>query len=184
MDKKHIINITTITFDCDFLARKMIKIIQIYITEKLAGQIHSHKIPCNIQFQNPTVFLVIFRARTDKMSRAPDSFRCPFAEPAAIAVFDEMLFKDRIDIIENQMMDDAIPEISGKNFPLDRLVNDKTDTSANLIFPADNILIQPEQFFFITIFKSQDIGSAPFVFARVKIGAEQIKKQLPVLRLP
>ena len=43
--------------------------------------------------------------------------RCSLANPATIAVFDEMTFKNRIDVIENQMMDDAITKICGKYFP-------------------------------------------------------------------
>ena len=83
-------------------------------------------------------------------------------------------------IIENQMMHDAIAKISSEYFPLDRLVHDKASALADFIFAIDDFFIEFEQFFFVAAFKGQGVGGFALVFSRVKIRAKQIKQQLPV----
>ena len=89
---------------------------------------------------------------------SPDPLRGPLAYSAAIAVFDEMLFKNRIEIIEKQVVHDAIAEISGDYLPLDRLIHYEADTPPDRVLAIRNLPIQREYPFFIIRLESQGIG--------------------------
>ena len=117
------------------------------------------------------------------MINSLDAKRGALANSATVAVFDEILFKNRIDGIENQMMHDAVPKISGKNFSPDRFFDHKANALSNFIFSVDNVVVQSKQFFLIVNLKSQGIGCLTLVFARIKIGAEQIKHKLLIVRI-
>lgn len=112
-----------------------------------------------------------------------DAKRGALANSATVAILDEILFKNWIDGIENQMMHDAVPKISGKNFSPDRFFDHKANALSNFIFSVDNVVVQGKQFFLIVNLKSQGIDCLTFVFARIKIGAEQIKHKLLIVRI-
>ena len=72
------------------------------------------------------------------MVKPLNTVRSAFAGPAAVNVIDEQTFKKRADVVVNKMMDNAVPEIGGKNFSLHRLEQDKTDAAADPVISAFN----------------------------------------------
>ena len=107
-----------------------------------------------------------------------DAERCTFVFSTTVTIFDKMFFKKWIDVVENQMMDDAITEVSSEDFSFDWLINHETNALIYFISPLPNAIAKLEQVFFIFNLKAQLIDNRPLVFARVIVGLEQILEQL------
>lgn len=58
---------------------------------------------------------------------------CPFTRAASITVINEIIFKNRVQFVDDQVMNNPVAEISGKNFPFYRFVYDKGDGFAWLV---------------------------------------------------
>ena len=63
------------------------------------------------------------------------------AHAAGVAIGQKLPFKNRGKIIVNQMMNYAVAEIGGENFPLDRTVDDETDAPAWFVLPIDYLVV-------------------------------------------
>ena len=115
------------------------------------------------------------------MINASDPVRCALADPTAVAVADEMLFEDRSDVIEDQMMHDTVAEIGGEDLALDRLVHDEAYAPPDLVPAAHDIFMELEQLLLITVFESQGIRGRSLVLARVEIRPEEVEDELLIV---
>ncbi len=117
---------------------------------------------------------VVSRTGTDKIVKPLYSAGSAFSFPAAVAIVNKQSFKNRADVIINEVMDYPVPEIGGENFSLHRLENYKTDTWTNFICSIFYFLVKLKQFTLVIYFKVQDVNGVSFVLACVKIGLKQI----------
>jgi hypothetical protein len=137
--------------------------------------VYGHEIALDIQFEDIAISRVIAGARTDKMIQPLDAIRSSLAETAAITVVQKRPFKNRIDVVVNQMMDDSILKISGKNLPLQRFEADKTDALPDGIGSCRDFPAKLEKVFLIIHFKGYRAPRPALIAAGRIISFEQIE---------
>jgi hypothetical protein len=90
---------------------------------------------------------------------------CAFAFPATIIVVDELFFKDRGNVVKDEMMNNTVAEIGGKNFTFNRLIYYKTDAWAGLIPAILYLIAKFDKVVFVAKFKFKGVVRIPLVFA-------------------
>ena len=96
-----------------------------------------HKKSFDIKFENPTSIGIILRTRFDEVLYSLYTKVCSFPYPATITIVDEMIIKKFVDVIVDQVMNYSITEISGKNFPLNGIFDDKANAWTDSICSLD-----------------------------------------------
>ena len=117
------------------------------------------------------------------MIHTPDAIVCAFADAAAVTVMNKGFFKYRIDIIVNKMVYDPVAKMRGKDFTLNRIVGNKTDTGFGCIGSVDHFPEQCKQIALKLLFKRERIDGAAFMGARVKIGLKQVGEDLIMINV-
>lgn len=112
------------------------------------------------------------------MLRSFSTTRSPSTETATVTVVYKNPFTKGIEIVENQMVDNSVTEITGKNFSFDRRERNKTNASGNLIFPTNNFLVKSKKFLFIIKFKPYGACSFSLVLPRIEVSLEKIEEEL------
>lgn len=82
---------------------------------------------------------------------------------------DKDRFIDGFQIIHQNMMDNPVPEISGKYLPQFRFFAKKADRTAWAVSTAGKFTAKFQQFLFLPDLKSQGVDGIPFVFPAEKI---------------
>lgn len=136
--------------------------------------VHGHEIAFDVQLQDPAIFLIVFRGCADEMADPPDAERRAFPQAAGVAVAEEMFFKKRVDVIENQMVDDAIAKIGGKDLPPDGLFGDETSAGTDRVGAPLYLVKKREQVFFVVQFELEGVDGFSFVLPGVIIGPEEV----------
>ena len=96
-----------------------------------------HKKSFDIKFENPTSIGIILRTRFDEVLYSLYTKVCSFPYPATITVIDKMTIEKFINVIVDQVMNYSITEISGKNFPLNGIFDDKANAWTDSICSLD-----------------------------------------------
>jgi hypothetical protein len=105
----------------------------------------------------------------DKCSQTGNSFMDALALPAGLGIMDKNRFIDRFQIIHQNMMNNPVPKISGKNLPQFRFLGEKADRTARAVAMISQFPAKFKQFPFLIYLKPQGIHSIPFIFPAKKI---------------
>ena len=105
---------------------------------------------------------------------AASTFLGPVRLAAGMAVTDELLFKEGVQFVDDEVMDNSVPEIRREDFALYRLVDDERDGSARLIGAVVDFFAQCYQVAFIIDFEGKRAGGASLMLAAGYVRAEQL----------
>ena len=103
--------------------------------------IDAHKIAADIQFEHPGLAGIVRRAFPHRPLQALDAIQGPLPSPTGVTVVDKLRFEDGRQVIVHQVMDHPVPEGCRKDFPLDGVADDKTDTSPDLVAQLADIIL-------------------------------------------
>ena len=84
-----------------------------------------HKKSPDIEFEDVGILGVVRRCSSDKAIKAPDTKEGALTCSTSVRVINKGRFKEWIEFGDNQVMDDTVSKICGKDFSLDRLVDNK-----------------------------------------------------------
>lgn len=132
--------------------------------------VYMHKKALHIELQNVAVLSVILRTLSDEAIYSAYTKMRSFPFPASIAVIDELLFKIRIELTNDEMVHHPISEVSSEYFSLYRLIYNESDGSIRAIASRVQIVPQINKILLIIHLKSYRISSGSFVFTAIKIG--------------
>lgn len=108
-----------------------------------------HKETLDVQFQHITILAVILRTLPDEALYAMDTEVRSLAFAARVAVINKVVFKQRIQFVDDEMMDNPITEIGSKYFAFDRFVDDKCYRFARLITAIVDFIAKLQQIGFV-----------------------------------
>lgn len=97
---------------------------------------------------------------------------------AGITVCDEPRLKERRDVIVQKMVDHPVAELSGKNLPHLRVVDNETSGRTGMIRPVQDGVPQTDQLALQIPFKSQLIIFTPLMLSGILVRPEEVKQQL------
>lgn len=99
----------------------------------------------------------------------------PLAAPVGIAVGNEPFFENRLDHVEQSMVDDPVAEGRGADQPALRLMNVEACVSSGQVGLSDEIPTQRRQVVFEAVLKGGDVRLPPLAAGGVAEGAEEIR---------
>jgi len=152
-------------------------------TTKKDLPVDMHKKALNIQLEYITIPTVVMGTGAYKTTQPLNSEVSPFAFTAGIAVINELLFKYRVQFIDDQVMHHPIPKIGGEDFPGYRSVNDKSHRAPRLIAPVIDLTPKIIEFRFAIYLKGKRVDGVPFILTARIVGLYQpfqINMSLPV----
>jgi hypothetical protein len=82
---------------------------------------------------------------------------------------DKNRLPDGLKVIDQNMMNNPVTEISGKNFPQFRFFAKKADRTAGAVSVVSQFSAKFKQFSFLIYLKPQGIDGIPFIFPAEKI---------------
>ena len=135
-----------------------------------------HEITPNVQFEQIAGAAEIIRTRPNMGFQPSNAVKRTFVLTTRITVGDERTFEHRSDVIEQQMMHDAIAEIRSENLPLDRNLGDEAHTAPHPITPFGDFVIQRDEIFFEPHFEMKLAPGIAFIAAGIVIGTENIRQ--------
>jgi len=136
--------------------------------------IHGHKIPADVELENETVLAVISGTGTDGMFQPPYTVGCPSTHTTTVHIVYENPFENGTDVIEDEVMHDAITEISGENLPLHGIEGDETNAFRYFISSVYYRAMQVENTAFVIEFEFESVDGRPFVSAGVVVRTKQV----------
>jgi len=112
------------------------------------------------------------------MNDSFDTIGSAFAFPATVTVADENPLAERVQIIEKQVVDDPVAEITGKDFPLDRLKRNEANTRRDLVFPVHDFFVKPEKLLLVIELEFQSINGTALVLTSVEVSLEKVSENI------
>ena len=101
-----------------------------------------HKISFNVHLQSITVLLVAIAFLNNMLAASANPEMDATLLHICITIIDECPFKQPINIIVIEMMDNPITEIRGKDFPFLRIIDDEAIEKARLVPSFKNLIPQ------------------------------------------
>ena len=132
-----------------------------------------HEKPLYVELQDMRGFRVIFGRLPDEPVDPADPEERPFSFPATVAVVDEELLKDRIELADDEMMDDPVAEIAGEYLALDRFVHDEGDAFADFVPSGNDLVIELNELRFVVELEGKRVRRAPLVAPAFVVGFEK-----------
>ena len=136
--------------------------------------VNRHEIALNIHLQDIAIIVIILRTGSDKMVYPLYSVMCSLSFTATVAVVDKPLFKNRGNVVEDKVMNNAIAEIGSKHFAFHRFINYETNARAWFVPEVYDFIAKFDQIVFVAKFKFQDIICIPLVASSRIICIEQV----------
>ena len=103
--------------------------------------IEADKETLDIRLKIPRLSCSSFCGLTNISFQITDGLMGAFAFPAGIGLIYEFRFEDRLEIPDQDMVDDPIPEISGEDLAWLRFCNHEADRLAGLVGMADKFFL-------------------------------------------
>ena len=122
-----------------------------------------------VQTQNVTIRRVRVRTSFHHLRTIQNAVQSPLPRATAVRRIRKDFFKNRHQASHNQVVDDSVAEIRGKDFPLDRMADNKRLRRIRSVFPAGNFFVQLHQAPFVLTFKTKRRQTAPFLFATIQV---------------
>ena len=98
---------------------------------------------------------------------------CPLAHSATVRIVDEKVLEYRIQLVDDEVVDDAVSEISGENLTLDGAVDDESDAFPDGVGAVHNLLVELYEVRLVIEFELYGTRGFAFVFTAVVVGEEK-----------
>ena len=86
---------------------------------------------------------------------------------------DEEILENRVEFIDNEMVNDSISEVASKNLSFDGMIDDKSDAFINGISSIHNLLVQLNEIRFVIELEFDGTSGISFVFSAIVVCLEK-----------
>ena len=135
--------------------------------------IYGHEKARNIEFQNPSLMSKIMGRCSHEAFHSLDSEGGSFSYSTGIRVMDEEILENRVEFIDNEMVNDSISEVASKNLSFDGMIDDKSDAFINGISSIHNLLVQLNEIRFVIELEFDGTSGISFVFSAIVVCLEK-----------
>lgn len=137
------------------------------------GSIDGHEKTGDIELENPRFVLVVIRGGSHKLFHPRDPERCPLAYPAGVRIVDEKTLQYRVQLVDDEVVNDAVSEVARENLALDGTIDDKSDAFADRVGAVHNRLVELYEVRFVVEFELDGTRGFPFIFSAIVVGSEE-----------
>lgn len=131
-----------------------------------------HEKSLNVKLQDVTVAGIIVRTLPYEPVDPLYSKVCAFARTASVTVVYEMIFKNRVQFVDHQMMNNPVAEIGGKYLTLYGFVYNKGDGFTWLVSAIINFAVKRNKVTFVIHLESKRVICVALGFPAIEIGFE------------
>ena len=129
------------------------------------------KVALHVEFEHPARPRIIARTTADMMIEPPNGVKRPHPFSARIGVGDEGPLEKRSDLVMDQTVNDAIPEIRSENLAFD-LRQQETNAARRIIPTRDDVVVKLQQLVLHIQLVAELIDRIAFAFPDIEIRLE------------
>jgi len=131
--------------------------------------VHTHEVIFDIKLEIQSPSAAVGSCLADEFPQASHTLVNPLAFAAGVGAVDKDRLPDGLKVIDQNMMDNPVTEISGKDFPQFRFFAKKADRTAGAVGAVRQLPAKLQQFLFRPDLKPQGVDGFPFIFSAEKI---------------
>ena len=136
--------------------------------------VDAHEEALDVELQNVGIAGVVVRTAPDEPVDPLYSQVASLADPARVAIEDELVLEEVVDLVDDEVMNDAVAELGGEDLAFHRLVDDESERGAGCVGPCIDLFAQAQEVLLVVNLERGRVRCTSLVPAATLVGREDL----------